>query len=252
MTTERLVETEREVLDIDFETPEDDDAEEVVEEDAPTGVSPDTAEPSGVPRDPTWLESVTPLVEPAKLNEQRRIQDQQRRFQEQSDLQQQELNAYHVAEFQRKKADELTQRQSDWEEQGFSPDEVQKHTRSWQDLEQGKIEVANQKQAVAQYGQIMEAERQMTEGFISMYMQQYGVGRDILVGAKTPEAMENRALKHEKAQMKQSKTPVTSPDNSVPSSSSSANKARRMDQLMAKDELTDREHAELGKLTGNR
>jgi hypothetical protein len=247
MTTERLVETEREVLDIDFETPEDDDAEEVEEEDAPADVSPDTAEPSGVPPQATPEQ-----VQTAQLNEQRRIQDQQRRFQEQSDLQQQELNAYHVAEFQRKKTDELMQRQSDWEEQGFSPDEVQKHTRSWQDLEQGKIEVANQKQAVAQYGQIMEAERRMTEGFISMYMQQYGVSRDILVGAKTPEAMENRALKHEKAQMKQSKTPVTSPDNSVPSSSSSANKARRMDQLMAKDELTDREHAELGKLTGNR
>jgi hypothetical protein len=250
MTTERLNITDEVIDGADTEeyldkTPDD------IEDDQPA-----TEEAVEVPSDPATGQ---PPAAPASNSPEATLQAakaaddaERRRIQAESNAYRQRLEEVQWQEYQRGRAEELRQRQEQWQDQGFSQEEIQRHTLSWQELENGKVEIAQQKQAIAQYGQIMEAERRTKDAYIKMYADQYGVSPDVIASAPTPDAMENMALKHQITAMKQAQTPVTSPDNSVTSSSASPSRERRMDQLMAKDELTDKEHAELGRLTGNR
>tara|TARA_R100000306_G_C4351487_1_gene130354 strand:- start:228 stop:980 length:753 start_codon:yes stop_codon:yes gene_type:complete len=250
MTTERLNITD-EVIDVaDTEeyldkTPDDiEEDQPVTEEVAEDPAVPSTEQPPSTPAAPD-SDSPEATLQAAKDAERRKSQEEIFAYR-------QKLEEVQWQEYQREKQAELYQRQEQWHSQGFSPEEIRQHTISWEELENGKIEIAQQKQAIAQYGVTMEKERRTKDAYIKMYAEQYGVSPDVIASAPNPDIMENMALKHQIATMKQSKTPVTSPDNSVTSSSASPSRERRMDQLMSKDELTDNEHAELGRLTGNR
>jgi len=249
MTTRKEITTEVVDLESSFTDADDfsdDENDTIIEDDTSTDVD---APPVATGESATPLADTTPEATPEQVRAAQ--QDEQRRFQQERQRLQQQLQELQWQEYEREYVSALQQRQQQWTEQGFSPEEVQQHTTSWQQLENGKLEVAQQKQAIGQYGQLMEAERRATEGYIKMYMDQYGVSRNVLEGAKSPSEMENKALKAQMAAMRQEKTPVTTPDNGVGTSTTVPNREARLIALTNKIDLTDAEHRELGKLTGN-
>lgn len=175
-----------------------------------------------------------------RMAEQQRYQQAMAQVQEQAQQLQREMNRQELVNYQRQ-----------LEQQGYGPEQVQQTVASYRDLQEQKLQLAQQRQAIAQHAQATEAELRAKWQVAMEISKQYDVPVDQLMAVNTPEAMEIIGLKANLAKTKTANTPTQAFDSNRPSPRAAPSRERRLEDLTKKvGPLTDAEHRELGRIMG--
>lgn len=233
---------------------QDDYTPEPIEQEAPQEPeeSQETPFPETTPSsEKTGVPPAKPAIEPVSEGAQR---------QEQSRLQQERQSSHQLQQSQRRVAElEWHQIQAErntaidsqrrkLESLGLLPNEVEENVQSYTQLQDEIVKTKQMQKDMETHYQGQEVERRAKDYTANEFSQKYGIPKEKLMASKSPDAMELLAVKWQGQQGKiNAQQPKTFDDNR-PAARGIPNRAKRLQQLNAKPNWTDKEIEEVGRL----
>ena len=211
------------------ESTEDTSAPSPDQNETPTDTQPPAqADTNGLPAQPSTAQPTQEQLQ-AQWQWEATAYQQQLAEQEQRTAQ---LEQQQVQQFMQHQAAQYRQ---SLEQQGFTPEDVQRNTMAFQQLQQQKLQIHQDRQRQQDQATMQDYERQAKWAFAQHYHKQFGVPIDELMKANSEPEMEVMGLKAQGAQSRQAQVPPQQRmDNNRPSPHASNNRDRQMDALEAK------------------